>query len=190
MNGTFLLQSVSDPLVRVRLSAVVSVLGRSSCCDLVIQHPSVSRKHAEIRVSTLAVTVADLGSRNGTYLGERRVSISPVQPGQVLRFGDIAFTLIAAAEAPDGVTEEETDLGRGAAPPATSGGGPSNAAERLSLAQRRVFDLLKGGYSEKCIAARLKLSRHTVHNHVRAIYQAFKVHSRSEMLAILLVNGR
>jgi pSer/pThr/pTyr-binding forkhead associated (FHA) protein len=189
MNGPFLLRSVSAPVVRLRLAAVVSVLGRSPCCDLVVPHPSVSRKHAELRVGPSAVTVTDLGSRNGTYLGERRVPTTRVRPGQVLRFGDVAFELIQGAEGADSDPEEETDLGRGDVSPAPPGSVATVVAEGLSRAQRRVFDQLRAGYSEKEIASRLRLSPHTVHNHVRAIYQAFQVHSRSEMLAMLL-SGR
>ena len=41
------------------------------------------------------------------------------------------------------------------------------------------------GFAEKAVAAQLGLSRHTVHNHVRAIYRAYGVRSRAELLARL-----
>jgi DNA-binding CsgD family transcriptional regulator len=53
----------------------------------------------------------------------------------------------------------------------------------LTAAQRRVFDLLLEGLPEKRIARKLKISQHTVHNHVRKIYVAARVGSRPELLA-------
>lgn len=42
---------------------------------------------------------------------------------------------------------------------------------------------LLSGKSEKEIAARLELSRHTIHNYVKALHQRFEVSSRGELLA-------
>lgn len=54
---------------------------------------------------------------------------------------------------------------------------------RLSPRQREVFDLLMLGLDEKTIAARLYRTRSTINGHVAAIYQAFGVESRAELLA-------
>lgn len=51
---------------------------------------------------------------------------------------------------------------------------------------RRVCAALMTGRSEKQIAADLKLSPHTVHSHVKALYKWFRVHSRAELMAKLL----
>jgi hypothetical protein len=50
----------------------VFVVGRSSGCDLVVRHVSVSRKHAEIQVLGDNVTIVDLESRNGTFIATLR----------------------------------------------------------------------------------------------------------------------
>lgn len=44
-----------------------NIIGRSEDCDIIINAPTVSRKHADIRVEE-EVTISDLGSTNGTYL--------------------------------------------------------------------------------------------------------------------------
>ncbi|HEX8102525.1 MAG TPA: FhaA domain-containing protein, partial [Solirubrobacteraceae bacterium] len=49
------------------------VLGRSRDCDLVVDDPNVSRRHAEVRPSGGAWTVRDLGSTNGIKINGRRV---------------------------------------------------------------------------------------------------------------------
>jgi len=56
----------------------------------------------------------------------------------------------------------------------------------LSKAQFPVYQLLLGGLSYKQIAARLVLSQHTVHNHIKAIYRALRVKSRAELFAKFL----
>jgi DNA-binding NarL/FixJ family response regulator len=55
----------------------------------------------------------------------------------------------------------------------------STLPPRLS---QTLEELLKGS-SEKEIALRLELSRHTIHNYVKALHQRFGVSSRGELLA-------
>jgi DNA-binding winged helix-turn-helix (wHTH) protein len=50
------------------------VLGRDPAADVVIDAPSVSRWHARLRIAGGQVTLEDLGSKNGLYVGERRVT--------------------------------------------------------------------------------------------------------------------
>jgi DNA-binding NtrC family response regulator len=49
------------------------IVGRAAECDLVLEDPSVSALHAEVRVTPAGIHLLDLGSSNGTYLGETRV---------------------------------------------------------------------------------------------------------------------
>lgn len=53
----------------------------------------------------------------------------------------------------------------------------------LSPRLRDTLRGLAGGRSEKQLAAELKLSPHTVHDYVKALYRHFGVQSRSELLA-------
>ena len=53
----------------------------------------------------------------------------------------------------------------------------------VSPRQRQVLDYLLAGHSEKQIAEKLRLSRNTVHHHVKALHRHFGVSSRSELLA-------
>jgi DNA-binding CsgD family transcriptional regulator len=49
---------------------------------------------------------------------------------------------------------------------------------------RQVVDLFCQGNSEKQVAAKLGLSRHTVHNYVKELHRRFGVASRGELLAL------
>ncbi len=50
-----------------------AVLGRSRDCDIVVDDPNVSRRHAEVRPSGGSWIVRDLGSTNGVKLNGRRI---------------------------------------------------------------------------------------------------------------------
>lgn len=48
------------------------VVGREEGADVLIDNPSVSRRHAEIRLGDNGWEVEDLGSSNGTFIGGQR----------------------------------------------------------------------------------------------------------------------
>ena len=159
-------------------------IGRSSRCNFVLDDLSVSRVHATVIVNGESVRVEDLKSRNGTYVDGVRVTKAEVRPGQVVRFGNAQFHLIsdkrADDECPEDVSEMSTHFVH--SKPAHH----PTAALRLSIAQLRVLDLLLTGRSEKEVAVTLRLSPHTVHNHVKVIYRRMKVSSRPELLALFV----
>ena len=48
-------------------------IGRSQRCALVLDDPTVSNVHAEVQATPRGVRVADLNSRNGTFIGEASI---------------------------------------------------------------------------------------------------------------------
>jgi len=157
------------------------ILGRSAQCDFVVADSSISRRHAEVRAVNGEIEVCDLGSRNGTWVDDVGISHCTVRHGQHIRFGRILFLAhLCQQEKKNMGSEEETD--------ACDESRPISIFENLGLttSQRRVLELLLQGLGEKRIAACLELSPHTVHNHARAIYRIMRVHSRPELLALLL----
>lgn len=76
-------------------------LGRADDNDIVLSGDQVSRRHARLQVAGDALTVEDLGSRNGTLRnGERTAGAQPVQPGDMLAIGEntLAVRQPSAAE--------------------------------------------------------------------------------------------
>ena len=57
---------------------------------------------------------------------------------------------------------------------------------QLSARRREVANLTHKGWTQEAIASHLHLSPHTVHAHIRAIFKAFSVHSRTELLVLFL----
>jgi len=54
----------------------------------------------------------------------------------------------------------------------------------VSHAQQRVLGLLLAGLTEPQIADRIARSRHTVHDHTKAIYSAMKVNNRVQLVLL------
>lgn len=69
------------------------LIGRGLDNDLVIPDPTVSHRHAELREAGAGVLLVDLGSTNGTHVGEppQRVARVVLSPGDVLRFGSFCI---------------------------------------------------------------------------------------------------
>lgn len=69
------------------------IIGRMRDCDVVIAHAGVSRRHASIwyDMSARSWMVVDLGSRNGTYVGGRRVQVGKPEPWAAHRREAISF---------------------------------------------------------------------------------------------------
>jgi hypothetical protein len=66
------------------------LVGRSAACDLRIDDPHVSGEHARLRWTGAVWEVRDLGSKNGTFLGERRLAAGervPLVAGDAVALG-------------------------------------------------------------------------------------------------------
>ncbi|HPC82831.1 MAG TPA: SpoIIE family protein phosphatase [Thermoanaerobaculaceae bacterium] len=72
---------------RLRVDRPVLLLGRDPASDIVISHPTVSRRHARLEWDGKQLTVEDLGSSGGTFVNGTRVQRERLAPGDVLRLG-------------------------------------------------------------------------------------------------------
>ena len=73
------------------LVGAITVLGRGEEADIVVDDPGVSRRHAEIRVTTdgphLVATLRDLGSTNGTMVDGERARSEHLVEGTTITLG-------------------------------------------------------------------------------------------------------
>jgi transcriptional regulator with PAS, ATPase and Fis domain len=72
------------------------VVGTSGDCDLVVAAPGVSRRHCEISSTERGILVRDLGSKNGTFLGDAQLFEALIAPGATLSLGDAKVTVRVA----------------------------------------------------------------------------------------------
>ena len=67
----------------------VSIIGRSPECQIIVEDPRVSRRHAMIRKQDGGFYLFDLGSFNGIYLNGSRVTAArQLRHGDTLSFAD------------------------------------------------------------------------------------------------------
>ena len=84
-----------------RLREGTHVLGRDGTADVALDGTTISRRHARIVVAAGGATIEDLGSKNGTFVGEERVTQSrALRDGDEIRIGDYLLTFHAAAQMP------------------------------------------------------------------------------------------
>ena len=103
----------------------VTVIGRKEDCDLRIPLQEISRKHCEVSVARGAVSVKDLGSANGTYVNDERVTEQSLSPGDRLAVGPVVFTVQVDGE-PAEIKPVATKLRDRAAERAAAAGSPAN----------------------------------------------------------------
>ena len=84
--------------VRLPLSRREVVLGRDAECDLVLDAEDVSRRHAALRGEGEGHLVEDLGSTNGTFVGEDRVATRALRPSDHLRLGSVILKYLAGGD--------------------------------------------------------------------------------------------
>src|SRR2546429_259868 len=92
MNGSFKgMMWESVELLRV---------GRLETLEIVLEDNSVSRSHAEVRLTDRGWRVRDLGSTNGTRLNGVRLGQGqwPLRARDLLQFGEIAVVVEAILE--------------------------------------------------------------------------------------------
>jgi diguanylate cyclase (GGDEF)-like protein len=70
------------------------VIGRGESSDIHINDNSVSRRHAVVEPSAEGITVADLGSTNGTFLNDALVVRAPLKDGDYLRVGNCIYRFL------------------------------------------------------------------------------------------------
>ncbi|MEM6991070.1 MAG: LuxR C-terminal-related transcriptional regulator [Myxococcota bacterium] len=143
------------------------IVGKGDDADFKMDASGVSRHHATIEVGDDGtVTVTDLGSTNGTFVGDRRITSSAVGRGDRLCFGPDAIVRLVYLEA-----------------------GAPKRAETLSARQLQLARLVASGMSNAQVAEQLGISRRTVTSHLDHIYARLDIRSRTALTRWVLERG-
>ena len=103
----------------IAIEGNVAVVGRDPSCDLVLNDPKSSRRHAVVESGPDGLVIRDTGSANGIAVNGRKTERSPLVPGDVFRVGDVEVTVLGD---PDAGTLVMDDVGSmaGGPPPKTA----------------------------------------------------------------------
>jgi serine/threonine protein kinase len=90
-----LIESGADKGLQVEVESGASlVCGRKRETDLHINDPMASSKHFRVTETGGSLTLEDLGSTNGTFVNDERVTMREVKPGDVIRAGDTFISVL------------------------------------------------------------------------------------------------
>lgn len=71
-----------------------NIVGRIPTCDIILHDETVSRQHACILIDNNTVRLNDLGSKNFTFFGKKKIkSTTEIIPNAVIRFGEVEAIL-------------------------------------------------------------------------------------------------
>ena len=84
--------------IRVALRAGENIVGRGIGDGIEIEAPTISRRHARIIVGE-SITLEDLGSKNGTWLKDERLTAPhALADGDIVKLGSATFTFRLAPQ--------------------------------------------------------------------------------------------
>ncbi len=66
-------------------------IGRSAQCDIVFPGTHLSRLHAEIIINYSSLTIKDMGSANGTYINDKKITSEQIYAGDRIRLDVYSF---------------------------------------------------------------------------------------------------
>ncbi|WP_437562131.1 sigma 54-interacting transcriptional regulator [Sorangium sp. So ce542] len=76
-----------------RLTMDLMVVGTGPECDLIVPDARVSRRHCELKLTRRGVVLRDLGSKNGTFIGEIPVMEAILPVGAVATIGSTRLSI-------------------------------------------------------------------------------------------------
>lgn len=77
----------------IELQPGVNRVGRNPDNPIHIPEASISGFHCEIHVASIATSIHDLGSTNGSFINHKQISKGVLQKGDILTLGEIDFAV-------------------------------------------------------------------------------------------------
>ncbi|MEK6247011.1 MAG: FHA domain-containing protein [Planctomycetales bacterium] len=78
----------------IRLKSLPAVLGRGREADLTVAHRLISRAHCEFYEVEGTLCIRDLGSLNGTFVGDTKIKEASLESGDILLIGSAKFEVV------------------------------------------------------------------------------------------------
>jgi pSer/pThr/pTyr-binding forkhead associated (FHA) protein len=146
-------------------------VGRNASCQLSLDDPLVSRRHALLDVTKTAVTIEDLSSRNGVIVNGQRIQGKVLLAvGDRIIIGEQELTLFASRDSknlrtgrgkmtlPQVRLDDVSNVGTQAPPPEDQEPSVARRADQfklLSAVAEKAFAMGKAGEAERLLASAL-----------------------------------
>jgi hypothetical protein len=89
--GCYLAIEDGDDVMVTEVGSDTMRLGRSTSADVMLEHLSVSRRHAIVVQSGAGTLILDDRSRNGVHVNGERVAEAVLRDGDEIRLGDVVM---------------------------------------------------------------------------------------------------
>lgn len=168
------------------------VIGREGDCTHVLKGDLVSRHHAQLTHANDGLMIQDLGSLNGVFVNERRIT-GPT----LLNHGDVIGIALEMFEVHDAyiTPRKEKPTLPAPVPAGESDVDDPEAVTRsaqldvLSDREREVFELIVLGYTQREIGEKLFVSVKTIETHRSHIVAKLGCKTRAELVAYAITAG-
>lgn len=112
--ATAVAPSPEHPIIDVNgerwlLKEEVTVIGRGSEADIVVDDSGVSRRHLELRITPSGVIATDLGSTNGSFVEGNRIEAATLLDGNLITIGRTEI-MFWTHSADDSISDDEDTL--------------------------------------------------------------------------------
>ena len=95
----FLLQQGGDGIRHEVLQTPCRIGRGTERNEVVLRHPSISRRHAQITLRKDGVyEITDMESLNGVFVNDRKVKNAPLADGDIIDVGDLTFKFTTRGE--------------------------------------------------------------------------------------------
>jgi len=169
------------------------IVGRGRDCDLRLEDPAISRKHATFQVEGNSLVVRDCSSRNGVFVDGAQIrGATRVPVGAVVRIGKHHIAVVTdltdpATSASEGEPSVFTLLEDPRARHAE--GIEAGPAAALSPRERQVVSMVARGFTQKQAAEAMDVSVKTIEGYLRRVREKVGVRSRADLVAYARVAG-
>ena len=80
---------------KIDLMRDVETIGRSRSATLRLTDPKISGSHAQIKRTDKGVVIMDMGSSNGTFVNEKKITTHVLKIKDKIRMGNVGFKVKA-----------------------------------------------------------------------------------------------
>ena len=97
---------------RFPLKSPHQIIGRNSDVEMSVNDTQISRQHADVMVDDVGVLIRDMGSRNGVFCNNQRITEQRLKDGDLIRVGKTTLKYVGPNSLEYGYLKDMSDRAR------------------------------------------------------------------------------